>query len=144
MFDNESIDDMLNRFNTIVNDLVSLGETLNDDHKVRKIIRSLPKSWEVKATTINELNDAKEMDFNIFMGNLKTHEMEMQARASKEIQAKEAQKRSVALRASKAIAVSDSESSSEEEEKLQRSQKLLGDCFSKEGRRRRRRKGRSR
>jgi len=38
MHDSESIDDMLNRFNTIVNGLVSLGEMLDDDRKVRKII----------------------------------------------------------------------------------------------------------
>jgi len=118
MLDNESIDDMLNRFNTICNGLVSLGEPLDDDHKVRKIIRSLPKSWEVKATTLKELNDANAIKFNVFMGNLKTHEMEMRARANKDTRTKEVEKKSVALRASKAKAVvaSDYESSSEEEE----------------------------
>ena len=42
---------------------------------MRKIIRPLPPSWEVKATTLNELNDKKEMKLIGLIGNLKTHEM---------------------------------------------------------------------
>jgi len=79
MHDNEAIDDMLTRFGKIANDLVSLGEPISNDNKVRKIIRLLPKSWEVKVTTLKELNDSKEMDFTTCMGNLKTHKMEFQA-----------------------------------------------------------------
>ena len=41
------------------------------------MIRALLKAWEVKATTLNELNDHEEMDFSEFIGNLKTHEMKM-------------------------------------------------------------------
>jgi hypothetical protein len=86
MLDNEAIDDMLTRFNNITNGLISLGEEVTNDQKVRKVIRSLPKAWEVKSTTLKELNDAKEMNFTVFMGNLKTHEMEMKARKSREPQ----------------------------------------------------------
>ena len=86
MIENEPIDDMLTRFNNITNGLISLGETITNDQKVRKIIRSLPKTWEVKSTTLKELNDAKEMNYTVFMGNLKTYEMEMKARKSREPQ----------------------------------------------------------
>ena len=54
------------------------------DKKIRKVIRALPKTWEVKATTLKELNDREEMDFSSFIGNLKTHEMEMKVREEKE------------------------------------------------------------
>jgi len=58
-------------------ELFSLGDEIDKDQKVRKVIRALPKAWEVKATTLKEVNDREEMDFSRFIGNLKTHEMEM-------------------------------------------------------------------
>jgi len=51
MLDGEFIDDMLTRFITIINGLISLGKPINNDQMVRKIIRELPKAWKVKATT---------------------------------------------------------------------------------------------
>ena len=62
MLENESIDDMLTRFTKITNALSSLGDTIDNDQKIRKVIRALPKAWEVKATTLKELNDREEMD----------------------------------------------------------------------------------
>ena len=41
------------------------------------MIRAIPKTWEVKATTLKELNDREEMDFSDFIENLKNHEMVM-------------------------------------------------------------------
>jgi len=79
MHENESIDDMLTQSNKITNGLIFLGELIYNDNKVRKIIRALPKSWEVKITTLKELNDSKEIDFMEFLGNLKTQEMEIKA-----------------------------------------------------------------
>ena len=77
MLDNESIDEMLTRFTKITNDLSSLGDSINNDQKVRKVIRALPKAWEVKITTLKELNDREEMEFSEFIGYLKMHEMKM-------------------------------------------------------------------
>ena len=44
------------------------------------MIRALPSSWEIKATTLKELNDKDEMGLVSLIGNLKTHEMEKKAR----------------------------------------------------------------
>ena len=77
MLENESIDKMLTQFTKITNGLSSLGNSIDNDQKTRKIIRALPKAWEVKATTLREFNDREEMDFSGFIENLKTHEMEM-------------------------------------------------------------------
>jgi len=55
---------------------------------VRKIIRTLPKAWEVKATTLKELNDKEKIDFTAFMEYLKTHEIEIKAREEREPQKK--------------------------------------------------------
>ena len=61
MQENETIDDMVTKFTRITNGLSSLGDGIDNDQKVRKIIRALPPSWEVKATTLKELNDKEEM-----------------------------------------------------------------------------------
>jgi len=52
------------------------NETIDNGQKVRKVIRALPQSWEIKSATLKELNDKGEMDFMGLIGNLKTHEME--------------------------------------------------------------------
>jgi len=62
MQENESIDDMVTKFTKITNGLASLGNGIDNNQKVRKIIRALPLSWEVKATTLKELNDNEEME----------------------------------------------------------------------------------
>ena len=71
---------MVTKFTKITNGLSSLGDGIDNDQKVRKIIRALPPSWEVKATTLKELNDKEEMEHIGLIGNLKTHEMERKAR----------------------------------------------------------------
>ena len=42
--ENESIDDMITKFTKMVNDLFSLGDAIDNDQKVRKVIRALPPS----------------------------------------------------------------------------------------------------
>ena len=84
MLDNETIYEMLSRFTKITNGFSFLGEEIDNDQKVRKVIRALPKTWEVKATTLKKLNDHEEMDFSDFIGTLKTHEMKMKVREGRE------------------------------------------------------------
>jgi len=71
---------MVTRFTKITNDLASLGDVVDNDQKVRKVIRALPPSWEVKATTLKELNDKEEIELIGLIGNLKTHELERKVR----------------------------------------------------------------
>ena len=80
MQENESIDDMITKFTKITNALASLGDEISNDQKVRKVIRALPSSLEIKATTLKELNDKDEMELISLIGNLKTHEMEKKGR----------------------------------------------------------------
>ena len=71
---------MVTKFTKITNSLTSLGDGIDNDQKVRKIIRALQLSWEVKATTLKELNDKEKMELIGLTGNLKTHKMERKAR----------------------------------------------------------------
>ena len=88
MLENVTIDEMLSRSTNITNGLSSLGDKINNDQKMRKVIRALSKSWEVKTTTLKELNDCEETKFFEFIGNLKTHEMKMKVREGREEQKK--------------------------------------------------------
>jgi len=81
--DNENIDDMIIRFVKITNGLFSLGDSIDNDQKVRREIRALPQSLEVKSTTLKVLNDKDEMNFMGLIGNLKAHEMERKVREDK-------------------------------------------------------------
>jgi len=59
MNENESIDDMVTKLTKIINGLASLGDEIDNDQMVRKVIRTLSTSWEVKVTTLKELNEKK-------------------------------------------------------------------------------------
>jgi len=80
MNENESIDDMISMFTKITNDLTSLGDKIDNNQKVRKVICALPLSWEVKPL---ELNDKEEVEFISLFGNLKTHEVKRKDREEK-------------------------------------------------------------
>ena len=67
---------MITKFTKITNALTSLGDEINNDQKVRKVIRALPSAWEIKAATLKELNDKDEMELISLIENLKTHQME--------------------------------------------------------------------
>ena len=80
MNENKSIEDMITKFTKITNCLASLGGEINNDQKMRNIIRALTPSQEVKFTTLKELNDKEEMKLIGLIGNLKTHERKEKAR----------------------------------------------------------------
>ena len=52
MRDKENVIDMYTRFIHIANELKSLGKSFTTEELVRKILRFLPQSWEMKVTAI--------------------------------------------------------------------------------------------
>ena len=88
MNENESIDDMIIKFTKITNGLLSLGDKIDNDQKVRKVIRALLTSCKVKTTTLKELNDKEEIEIIRLIENLKTHEIERKGREEKAPQKK--------------------------------------------------------
>jgi len=75
MNENETIDDLITYFTKITNGRSSLGNSIDNDQKVRRVIQAIPQSWKVKSTTLKELNDKEEMDFMGLIDYLKTYEM---------------------------------------------------------------------
>ena len=69
---------MFKRFTDIVNNLISLGKTLSNEEKVRKVLRSLPKAkWEPKTTAIEEAQDLNTLQPDDLQGKLLTHRLQM-------------------------------------------------------------------
>ncbi|KAE8723715.1 hypothetical protein F3Y22_tig00011820pilonHSYRG00004 [Hibiscus syriacus] len=72
---NEDIKAMTDRFSTIVNGLKSYGEIISNEKLVRKLVCSLPKSWQSKKTAIIESKDLTSLTLEELIGSLLTHEM---------------------------------------------------------------------
>ncbi|GKV30136.1 hypothetical protein SLEP1_g38991 [Rubroshorea leprosula] len=104
----EDIKDMFTRFTKITNELKLFDRVLPEEDKVRKILRSLPKSWSSIKTTIEEAHDLSAMTVEMLQGKLMTHEMAMKNDESDDDSRK---KKSVAFKSS-----SKDESDSDEED----------------------------
>ena len=75
--DFEFIVEMFSRFMVMVNELESLGKTYTEVEKVMKILRSLPKKWETKVTTIQEAKDLTKLSLEELVGSLMTYEINL-------------------------------------------------------------------
>ncbi|KAL4331945.1 hypothetical protein GQ457_07G009480 [Hibiscus cannabinus] len=75
----DNVTKMFDHFSIIVNGLKGIGEVIPEDKIVRKLLYSLPESWDSKRTAIIEVKDLKTLKLNAFMGSLLTHEIMKQA-----------------------------------------------------------------
>ena len=73
----ETITEIYNRFTTIVNNLKGLGKAYGNKELVKKILNSLPKSWEAKVTAIEESKDPNTFPMDELVGSFVTHEMKL-------------------------------------------------------------------
>ncbi|GAV58877.1 DUF4219 domain-containing protein/UBN2 domain-containing protein [Cephalotus follicularis] len=73
----ESTNYMFDRFSNIINSLNCLGKSFSNNELVRKIIRSLPKSWQDKVTAIEEAKDLTKLKLEDLLGSLLTYELAM-------------------------------------------------------------------
>jgi len=105
---------MITKFTKITNGLTSLGDGIDNYQKVRKVIWTLPPLWEVKATTLKELNDKEKMELISLIGNLKTHEMERKVREEKAPE----KKKMLAFKSTPTISDEDDEEEEENDEDL--------------------------
>ncbi|KAH9734285.1 hypothetical protein KPL71_017316 [Citrus sinensis] len=109
MEQNENVYFMYTRFTDIVNTLGALGKTFSNSEKVKKIIRSLPKEWRQKKTTIEEVKDLNVLPIDDLIGSLISYEEDLAAEKGHE-----EKKKNIALKASKRE--SDEESEMDDEE----------------------------
>ena len=77
MSDDESFDSFYGGLNEIVIAKLNLGEKIENTKVVRKILRSLPKSFWAKVTTIEENKDLDEIKIQELIGSLQTYELRL-------------------------------------------------------------------
>ncbi|MCH79532.1 gag-pol polyprotein [Trifolium medium] len=85
MKDDERIHDFHMNLMDIANSSESLGEKMSEEKLVRKILRSLPKRFDMKVTAVEEANDISEMKVDEVIGSLQTFEVAMNDRAENKV-----------------------------------------------------------
>ncbi|XP_019173814.1 PREDICTED: uncharacterized protein LOC109169386 [Ipomoea nil] len=76
MLPNEAITYMELRFTKLLGDLSDLGKELTEKEKNLKILRGLPKSWDMKVTAMRDHRDMKTTSTNKIFSDLKVYEFE--------------------------------------------------------------------
>ena len=77
MNEDELFDSFYGKLNEVVIGKFNLGEKRDDFEVVRKILRSLPKSFRAKVTTIEESKDLDEIKIPEFISSLQTYELSL-------------------------------------------------------------------
>lgn len=113
MKENETIDEMFARFQTIINGLRNLDRTYAHIDQITKILRCLPKRWRPKVTAIQEARDLSTLKLEDLLGSLKVHEIELSQDESLKKQKSIAFKANISKN-SQTTEMSDEEDSSEE------------------------------
>jgi hypothetical protein len=83
MKEDESIHDFHLSILDIGNSFESLGEKMSDEKLARKILRSLPKRFDMKVTAIEEAQDIATMKVEELIGSLLTYEIAINERTDK-------------------------------------------------------------
>ncbi|KAK2371769.1 gag-protease polyprotein [Trifolium repens] len=83
MKDDESIQDFHLSLLDIANSFEALGEKISDEKLSRKLLRSLPKRFDMKVTAIEEAHDISTMKMDELVGSLQTFEIVRNDRGDK-------------------------------------------------------------
>ena len=79
---------MFTHFTDIINGLKSLGKSYSNSDLVRKILRSLRKTWKAKMTIIQEAKDLNILSLEELLGSLMIHELSMKQHQEEDIKKK--------------------------------------------------------
>ena len=83
MTEDESVSEYNERVLEIANDSLLLGEKIHESKIVRKVLRSLPRKFDIKVTAIEEAQDITTLKLDELFGSLLTFEMAMSDKESK-------------------------------------------------------------
>ncbi|GJZ84289.1 hypothetical protein Tco_0649628 [Tanacetum coccineum] len=129
----ELIDSVFAKFNTIITSLKALDESFSSKNCVRKFLRALHPKWRVKVTTIEESKNLTTLPLDALIGNLKVYE-EVIKKDSKTVKSKREQNRSIALKARKESSDDDSSTSDSEDEGYAMAVRDFNKFFKRRGR----------
>ncbi|GKA52887.1 hypothetical protein Tco_0746202 [Tanacetum coccineum] len=71
----ETIDNVLTRFNAIITSLKYLDQDYSSKNHLRKLLRALPLKWRANVKAIEEAKDLATLPFDELIGNLNVYEM---------------------------------------------------------------------
>ena len=80
--EDELFNSFYGRLNEIVIAKLNLGEKIEDAKVVRKVLRSLPESFQAKVTAIEESKDLDEIKIQELVGSPQTYELELPSHKS--------------------------------------------------------------
>ncbi|GJW00072.1 hypothetical protein Tco_1555323 [Tanacetum coccineum] len=129
----ESIDSVFARFNTIITSLKALDEGFSSKNYVRKFLRALHLKWHAKVTAIEESKDLTSLSLDELIGNLKVYEVIIM-KDSEMVKGKREQKRSLALKAKKESSDEDSSTSDSKDEEYAMAVRHFKKFFKRRGR----------
>nr|KYP32359.1 hypothetical protein KK1_046982 [Cajanus cajan] len=78
MEENESIQAMFGRFQTIINELSFLGRTYDNFDHIDKLLRCLPRKWRPQVIALRASKKLKKISLEELIRLLKVHELELQ------------------------------------------------------------------
>ncbi|XP_020245138.1 uncharacterized protein LOC109823265 [Asparagus officinalis] len=86
MKDNESVKEFSDRITSIINQIRSYGDKIEDKKIVEKILRSLPPTWDYIVAAIEESKDLSKLSFYELMASLESHELRRNRFSSQEVE----------------------------------------------------------
>ncbi|KZV39569.1 hypothetical protein F511_10822 [Dorcoceras hygrometricum] len=81
MKDGETMTEFDERFSAIVIELKSLGKEYSNKELALKVMRALPREWDVKTMAMRESKDLNKLELHDLFANLKAYEFELETRA---------------------------------------------------------------
>ncbi|GKC90936.1 zf-CCHC domain-containing protein [Tanacetum coccineum] len=129
----ESIDNVFARFNTIITSLKALDEGFSSKNYVRKFLRALHPKWRAKVTAIKESKDLTSLSLDELIDNLKVYEVIIK-KDSEMVKGKREQSRSIALKGKKESSDEESSTSDSEDEEYAMAVRDFKKFFKRRGR----------
>ncbi|KZV50163.1 hypothetical protein F511_20411 [Dorcoceras hygrometricum] len=77
----ETMTEFDERFNAVVIEITSLGKEYSNHELALKVMRALPREWDVKTMAMRESKDLNKLELHDLFANLKAYEFELETRA---------------------------------------------------------------
>ncbi|KZV42862.1 hypothetical protein F511_17466 [Dorcoceras hygrometricum] len=81
MKDGETMTEFDERFSAVVIELTSLGKEYSNRELALKVMRALPREWDVKTVAMRESKDLNKLELQDLFANLKAYEFELETRS---------------------------------------------------------------
>ncbi|KZV20393.1 hypothetical protein F511_31419 [Dorcoceras hygrometricum] len=80
MREGETMAEFDERFSAVVIELTSLGNEYSNQELALKVMRALPREWDVKTMAMRESKDLNKLELHDLFANLKAYEFELETR----------------------------------------------------------------